>query len=185
MRQTHLFWIHSSCVTVLSVSLWMRSKGLITINYLCPSFCQFVLYVLFIARRKENKTKNSHRLHFPPPLIIQSPLPPTLLQRQWCTVGICLWSLCSSLIFKTSFSKGRFCLFVLLFPDVLLITTENPDYACRMYYTWKHQHTKSVPFSLCPPLSILSSNSYFPSLSPFHHFFGINTHYIPCLKGYG
>ena len=147
-------------------------------------FLPVCLVCSFYSKKKTKQNKKQSQTAFPPPLIIQSPLPQTLLQRQWCTVGICLRSLCSSLIFKTLFSKGHFCLFVLLFPDALLITTENPDYACRMYYTWKHQHTKSVPFSLCPPLSILSSNSFFPRLSPLHHFFGINTHYIPCLKGY-
>lgn len=39
-----------------SVSLQMRNKGLIIPNDLPPSFCQFGLYVLFIAREKQNKT---------------------------------------------------------------------------------------------------------------------------------
>lgn len=104
--------------------------------------------------------------------IIQSPLHKLCSKCQWCTVGIWLQSLCSSLIFKTLFSKVFFvCLFVLLFPDALLITTENLTMHTECTIL-ENIRTLNRFHSLCPPLSILSSNSYFPRLSPFHHFFG-------------
>lgn len=104
VRQAHLFWIHSD-VTITSVSLRMRNKGLIIINNLFPSFCQFVLYVLFIARKTKQQT-NKHKAQKTVTVCmwwkisispVQNPLPKTLTQCQWWTTGICLWALRSPL----------------------------------------------------------------------------------------
>ena len=182
MRQTHLFWIHSSHVTVPQFHYeWgIRDSSPPTIYAPLVLVC---LVCPFYNKKKTNKKTQKTVTDCTSPPIIQSLLLKTLLQCQWCTMSsvYSLYAHHSSL----KHSKGLFCLFALLGPDTILFTTGNPDCACRMFYTWKPQNTKSVPFSLCPPLSILSSDSYFPSLSPFHHFFGINTHYIHCLKGYG
>lgn len=81
--------------------------------------------------------------------------------------------------------SGFFACLLFVFPRCTSYYKTPPGTTRGMDYTCTHQNAKSVPFSLCPPFSILSGNSYFPSLTPFHHFFGINTFYIQCLKGYG
>lgn len=151
-----------------SVSLQMRNKGLIIPNDLPPSFCQFGLYVLFIAREKQNKTIQKYSPYsvkdFFFPLIKSRFLFHKLKLNTSDIRGVSLWTLCSLLILNTFY-----------FPMIYLPSIPSNHCACnktqpgiyRMFYTCTHQNTESIPFSLDLPLSILSSNSYFPSLSPF------------------
>lgn len=147
----------------------MRNKRTIITNYL--PLCQFA-------------TERSHRLH----LVEDFSFTSWDSSSQNCsTTSICLWALCSPLIHRHSiFQKS-----VLFLPNPrhascsIIKHSQEIDYTCRMYYACTHQNTTSDSFSLGPPFSILSGNIYFPSQSPFHQFFWINTSHIQLLKDYG
>ena len=170
-----------------SVSLRMRNKGLVVTNNLSPSSCQFGLYVPFIAGRKQNKTIQKYCLNsvkdFSPISLesssTQSSSPLVTHHRSQLTGTV-----------RTTYPQ------TILFSNVCLLSVPlnhcarhktqpgNPDNIYTMYYTCTHQDTESTPFLLDLLLGIVSSSSYFPSLSPSHHFLGINSLYVQRLKGY-
>lgn len=109
-RQAHLFCTHSPHVTITSVSLWMSRKGLITTNYLSPSFCQFVLYVLFIAKKKKKEKKKPQEtvpvcIRWETSLSPIQTLPIAVAGCQQCTTDNCLWAQGSPLSLKHFISQ--------------------------------------------------------------------------------
>lgn len=151
------------------VSLRMRNKGLIITDDLSLSFCQFGLYVLFCARRKQNNPEilsvfsegflsHQPRLLFHKLKLSTSDASPASIDghcAHWLSLkhSIIQWSVCPSspqtTVLMTTHSQG-----------ILTVFIECSLRAHIKTLNQFHSH-----------LHLLSSNSYFPSLSPFYHFF--------------
>lgn len=107
--------IHSSCVAVLSVSLWMRNKDSSPPTIYVP-FLPVCLVCSFCSKIKQTnkQTRARNRKQSQDCIFPDNPVSSSTNSASMPVMhcGHLVTVSCSSLIFKTLFSKGIFCLFV-------------------------------------------------------------------------